>query len=225
MCDWLPNPSGVRSCGTRPKVCLKPTSPQHAAGMRLDPPPSVPTPIGPEPGSHRRRGAARRPAAGPREVPRVRGAPEQRRLGEAFMAEFRGRRLADEDRAGALQPRHRRRISRRDIVGQRYRAKGGAHAGRVDQILDRERHAVQRSQRIAARHGGFGRARRCPRLLGAHRDKGVEARLALRDAGEDALHYLDRRHRTPCDERGQLGRRDKGEIVGHRWLRAGYAAV
>jgi hypothetical protein len=90
MCDWLPNPSGVRSCGTRPSVCLNPTTPQHAAGMRLDPPPSVPMPIGPSPAAYRRRGAAARPAAGARQIPRVRGAPEKRRLGKAFMAEFRG---------------------------------------------------------------------------------------------------------------------------------------
>ena len=81
MCDWLPNPSGVRSCGTRPRVCSKPTTPQHAAGMRLDPPPSVPTPIGPSPAAT---AAAAPPptAAGPRRVPRVGGAPEQGRLGE-----------------------------------------------------------------------------------------------------------------------------------------------
>src|SRR5690242_8556138 len=65
MCDWLPNPSGVRSCGTRPSVCLNPTTPQHAAGMRLDPPPSVPTPIGANP-------AATAAAAPPLDPPQVR---------------------------------------------------------------------------------------------------------------------------------------------------------
>src|SRR5438477_10448391 len=65
MCDWLPNPSGVRSCGTRPSVCLKPTTPQHAAGMRLDPPPSVPRPIGASP-------AATAAAAPPDDPPDVR---------------------------------------------------------------------------------------------------------------------------------------------------------
>src|SRR5579863_4237469 len=65
MCDWLPKPSGVRSCGTSPSVCLKPTTPQHAAGMRLDPPPSVPTPIGTSP-------AATEAAAPPLDPPHVR---------------------------------------------------------------------------------------------------------------------------------------------------------
>src|SRR6202040_2542491 len=50
---------------TRPKVCLKPTTPQHAAGMRLDPPPSVPMPKGASP-------AATAAAAPPDEPPGVR---------------------------------------------------------------------------------------------------------------------------------------------------------
>src|SRR5204862_3183656 len=65
MCDWLPNPSGVRSCGTSPSVCLNPTTPQQAAGMRLDPPPSVPMPIGASP-------AATAAAAPPDDPPQVR---------------------------------------------------------------------------------------------------------------------------------------------------------
>src|SRR5207253_5989493 len=64
-CDWWPKPPAARSCGTRPKACLKPTMPQHAAGMRLDPPPSVPTPIGASP-------AATAAAAPPDDPPGVR---------------------------------------------------------------------------------------------------------------------------------------------------------
>src|SRR5207249_1092322 len=52
-------------CGTRPKVCLKPATPQHAAGMRLDPPPSVPMPNGTRP-------AATAAAAPPDDPPGVR---------------------------------------------------------------------------------------------------------------------------------------------------------
>ena len=35
--------------GTRPKLALKPKTPLNDAGMRSDPPPSVPIPIGPSP--------------------------------------------------------------------------------------------------------------------------------------------------------------------------------
>ena len=43
-------PNGDSGCaGTRPKLGFSPTLPQNAAGMRTDPAPSVPTPIGPHP--------------------------------------------------------------------------------------------------------------------------------------------------------------------------------
>ena len=35
--------------GMRPKLALKPNTPLNEAGMRNDPPPSVPSPIGPRP--------------------------------------------------------------------------------------------------------------------------------------------------------------------------------
>ena len=43
---WPNAPSG--HCGTRPNVGLSPTTPDHAAGMRILPPPSVPTCSGPK---------------------------------------------------------------------------------------------------------------------------------------------------------------------------------
>src|SRR6516162_7992205 len=45
----LPNPSWACSCGTTPRPCLKPTTPLQAAGMRVEPPPSVATAIGTRP--------------------------------------------------------------------------------------------------------------------------------------------------------------------------------
>src|SRR5436305_2969610 len=53
------------SWGTRPKVGLWPTSPQNAAGIRIEPPPSPPRPTGP---AH----AATCAAAPPEEPPAVR---------------------------------------------------------------------------------------------------------------------------------------------------------
>src|SRR5579863_10674339 len=51
--------------GTRPKLALKPKTPQNEAGIRSDPPPSVPNPIGPSP-------TATAAAAPPLEPPGVR---------------------------------------------------------------------------------------------------------------------------------------------------------
>jgi hypothetical protein len=44
--DRLGHPRNPGSLGTRPKVGLWPTTPQKAAGMRIEPPPSVPRAIG-----------------------------------------------------------------------------------------------------------------------------------------------------------------------------------
>src|SRR5262252_10035738 len=45
----LPNPSCAYSCGTTPSPCLNPTTPLHAAGIRVEPPPSVAIAIGTRP--------------------------------------------------------------------------------------------------------------------------------------------------------------------------------
>src|SRR3954469_9842142 len=44
--DRLGQPRKPGSFGTRPNVGLCPTTPQNAAGMRIEPPPSVPIAIG-----------------------------------------------------------------------------------------------------------------------------------------------------------------------------------
>src|SRR5215207_3398005 len=51
-------------CGTRPNDCLNPKMPQNAAGMRMEPPPSLPCASGPRP-------AATAAAAPPLEPPAV----------------------------------------------------------------------------------------------------------------------------------------------------------
>src|SRR5687768_15320317 len=47
-CDTVPN-GDSGNAGTRPKLGLRPTLPQNAAGMRTEPAPSVPTLSGPSP--------------------------------------------------------------------------------------------------------------------------------------------------------------------------------
>src|SRR6478609_9968640 len=69
----LPNPSCAYSCGTTPSPCLNPTTPLHAAGMRVDPPPSVATAIGTRP-------AATATADPPLEPPELRSARQALRV-------------------------------------------------------------------------------------------------------------------------------------------------
>ncbi len=73
MLDTLANTSGDMSWGMTPADCLKPTTPLQAAGMRVDPPASVPTASGPAP-------AASATAAPPDEPPLVRSAAQALRV-------------------------------------------------------------------------------------------------------------------------------------------------
>ena len=107
MLERLAKASGAMSCGTTPADCLKPTTPLQAAGMRVEPPASVPTPIGHDAGGQRDRRAARGAAAGAVRRPGIARAAEQRRLGVGHVPELGRRGLADQDGAGLLQPRDR----------------------------------------------------------------------------------------------------------------------
>jgi hypothetical protein len=73
MLETLANTSGDMSCGTTPADCLKPTTPLQAAGMRVEPPASVPMPMGQTP-------AASATAAPPEEPPLVRFASQALRV-------------------------------------------------------------------------------------------------------------------------------------------------
>ena len=68
---FQPGPDG--SCGTNPNVGLCPTSPQNAAGMRIEPPPSPPSADRAGPGRHGRRRPARGATGGAGPVVRVAG--------------------------------------------------------------------------------------------------------------------------------------------------------
>src|SRR5204863_2463541 len=61
----VPNPFRCQIGGQRPQIWLEPAAPTAPRGMRLDPPPSVPMPIGPSP-------AATAAAAPPDDPPQVR---------------------------------------------------------------------------------------------------------------------------------------------------------
>ena len=108
------------------------------------------------PGGDRGSRAARGPSARQRRVPGVGGAAEQRRFGEGLVPELRRRRLADQDGTGGPQPGHGDGVDRRHVAFEGQRSEGGAHAGRVDEVLHRERDAVERSERLAVRHGVGG---------------------------------------------------------------------
>ena len=105
-----------RSAGTTPCPGLMPTSPQQAAGMRIEPMPSLPCAIGTVPDATAAAEPPDEPPGRARAVPRVAGDAE-RRVGGAEDASSGTRVMPDDDRAGRPQPAH-------DLVVARLRRRG-----------------------------------------------------------------------------------------------------
>ena len=82
------------------------------------------------------------------------------------------------------------------VLAIRRRAVGRAHAGRVLQILVRDRQPVQRRQIVAARAPAIGLVRRRERALGRARHDRVDERVDALDAREVRRDELARRARA-----------------------------
>ena len=109
------------SSETRPYVGLKPTIPQHAAGMRIEPPESVPSAVSATRLRARRRTPAR--AAGdPPFAQRVRDGSEVRVLRRDPVGELVQVGLPDVRVAGGLEQADGLGGLRRDVVGEQRRA-------------------------------------------------------------------------------------------------------
>ena len=164
---------------TRPKLGFNPATPQYEAGMRIDPPVSVPTAAKQRPAADRSRRAAAGTSGGAARIPRIVGLPEIRMHGAVRVFQQVG--LAEDDGAGLLQVAHQPGIGLRQAWAAGARGEGGWNACHVDQVLDRDRHAVQWTA-IANR---FELARRAFRPGKAfrfhHRDQAVERRIEFGD--------------------------------------------
>jgi hypothetical protein len=144
------------------------------------------------------------------EVPRV--ARRRPRQIEARTAdrEFMGRELAENNGAGAAQPRHADRVGSGDIVGEDLGMARRRQPGDIDDILDADRHAVQRPARAAGHDLGLGRPRRGGRRVAIEPDKRMQPRIEALDAVEERHRQLDRRQLARPD---RLRRRRRGEPV------------
>ncbi len=150
---WARAGSSPRARRAR-SVGLKPTMPQQAAGIRIDPPVS-------EPSAASARFAASAAAEPPLDPPghapgreRVRDVPVVLVLGGRPVGELVQVRLADVRVAGRLEPLHGLGRLGRDVLGEDRRAVGRRQAGGVEEVLDRERDPLGRAR--------SGRARKMP---------------------------------------------------------------
>ncbi len=169
---------------------------------------------GTDTGGERRGRAGAAAARRVREVPWVARDAGQRRIAERLPAEFRRRRLAEEDGTMLAQPRHRRRIliPRLIALGQK-RAAQGRPALRQDDILDRRRHAVDQALRRPLDPARLRFPRRGDRAFGIDEDKRIELGLEALEPGQRRLCRLDRRQRLAAIGVDECARRHESELA------------
>src|SRR5690349_21396092 len=92
---------------------------------------------------------------------------------------------------------------------------GRTHARRREAVLQREGHAVQRRERLAARLSVVELPRARSRALGVERDDRVELGVARLDACELRLERIARRELAVADRPSQRLRTLKGIEVRH----------
>ena len=195
--------SGNGLSGMRPRCGFRPTSPQLAAGIRIEPAPSEAVAPGASP-------AATAAALPPLEPPGVRvgvpwvaGHAEGGTLRAPDDGQLRQVRLSEQNGAGRAQARHELAVGGGGIA-ERGRAPARDLAGHVLGVLDRERHA-QQGAHVAAAAARVGLVGVREGTLGHDDPIGVQHRVETPDAVQVELHELPRGH-LPVPHHPRLAR-------------------
>ena len=102
------------------------------------------------------------------------------------------------------------------MFGKGLQADSGTHAGGGVAVLQRDRHAVERADGLAARHRHVGSPRSGAGGFLVEGDDGVEERIDQRNAGKLRLHRLDGAGLSVADRRRQFtGGQEGGVRVGY----------
>ena len=180
---------------TRPMVVFRPVIPHHEDGIRTEPPVSVPMPHGAMP-------AATATPVPELEPPGARwvagshgfhGVPMWRLVPKLPMANSTEWVLPSTIMPAASMRRTSVAVSGETRVLPHLRAAGRDAPLDVDDVLHRDRDAVQRAHRVPGATRGVRRGRRRARLLGIDMDEGMQLRVLARDALEQAV---DQRRRS-----------------------------
>ena len=133
-------------------------------------------------GGHRDRRPRRGAARDPPRCARIARRAEVRVQAQARVRELAQVRLADAHHPGGRQPGDHRRVraGRRRIASQR-RARRGAYARHVDEVLPRDRHAVERPARGAGAQPRGALRRLAQRALLGQRDERAAGRGRSRE--------------------------------------------
>ena len=168
-----------------------------------------------QPGGHRGRAAAARPAGAAIGIPGISAGIPQTVGGVADEPELRTVGLAEHDGSGTENPLHGERVRARHVVAEDERALRRPHTAGVFRVLDRHRDAVQRPQRVAAHHRILGGPCRAQRALPRDGQIGTQSSVEALDPLAIQLHKFAWRH-FPCEDAAALLQRPgKSEIVIH----------
>ncbi len=115
--------------------------------------------------------------------------------------------LAEQNDACLLEPLHRERARRGDVVLELRIAPGGRRAGDVVALLDRHGYAVERPPYLALVEGRIRRAGAFARAVGIEPDDGIEARIVFLDARKEVIQRIDRADLALTDKPRNLGGR------------------
>ena len=211
----MPASSGsrLRASGTRPVVGLIDAMPQQWAGLRSEPPMSLPIPSGLMP-------LAIAAASPPLDPPGVTRGSHGLTVAPCSCESVWIRRPKSgrfvRPRTTAPAPRSRSTAGASLVATAPARARTPSVVGvadDVDVLLDRHRDAVQQPERPSLVDRAVGGAGRPERLLGQHPDHRVQPRVDLRDAVQVGLRQLDGRDLPGRDPPGHLRRRQRPEAA------------
>ena len=141
----------------------------------------------------------------------VRGVPRiaRRRPGQIerrpAIGELMRRGLAHQHRAGLGQLHRAGRIGVGDVVAQDLRMARGRNALGIDDVLQTDRNAAQRTGRLACHDRRLGRTRIGKRAFLGEQDEGVQLAVQFADAFETGARQLDRRQLLRRDQLRRLG--------------------
>ena len=159
--------------------------------------------------------AARRAARDMGLVPRVAAVAPMLVVAGGAGGEFRHVEPAEINRAGLMKAGESGAVVVRYEVLADARAAGGDVARTVEHVLVGERHAVQRTRRLAPCERGIGCRGTFQRRLRLQGNEAVEDRLEPLSAGDSGGHHLDGGELPRSNRVGELDQAHQVDIVAH----------
>ena len=127
----------------------------------------------------------------------------------AKVGELRRNRLAQDNRAGFAQARDQKSVFAGFPAGVEDRAVLGGKVGGIDDVLDADRHAVERTDRQASHTERVGALCELHRVIRVQVRPCADRILAFLDTPKASAHQVPGRDRALADSLGGLGGTDK----------------